>query len=849
MSGTMGAAIGTQCCVARNRQSQQLLLYASSDDKAALGARSPSRFSGGSLPSRPGLSAGGTSPNQAECRPSQGDLRLPRGQRQPRSIERRSKTMPVARGRASRLLDLYTLGRVLGQGAYGIVYACKKRGSGEEYAVKMIDKVETPLNEIEHEAEMLRRLAHRTVVRLHAVFYEKTFVCMVMDSYAGGACIDGMQLYWEQHGMLPKPVVKSVSNQMIGSIAWLHQNNVVHRDVKGDNYLMDRPDIGDLECRIYLSDFGTVCELPEGDRLRSQCGTKTYWAPELFAGSYGLKVDVWALGVIFFGLLTGKFPFRGEQDVKCKALRIPDRAGQVCGELLEKLLEKREAERLSASEALTHHYYSICETPSLGQHPQRFTSKPDVKEQGAHAGLDARRRELVERLQHAHGGDRQPKLLKAQELCERNRYDVVMNQGEKKATLEWFSKARADEFSLHDMQGARRWEDNESHDDTAADIRRMFEEHKIDTAGFGRGQAKTLEEFVNEVQSGASRLMLDATRHKELIRVVDLVLLRISHTAEDGTMRYLIKTKEQFPDGRARHNINQLPGVKKKPHESSLETLRNLVRERLQLAALQIKVDMSSKEQFEEDTDSASFPGMRTVYRAEVFEGTVTATDRKVLEEAGALDSGRRSGHEVTATDAKAYDRTYEWLTEEECEDREIKLKIVQDCQDFSALVHAPVGIPGEEELHDFLAANGVDAAKFDAGLFKTLSDQIVRGESTLVQCGGKFLRRVDVVVVRLMRGDEVLAEAEEVLRGTRNVLNRLPAVKRRPDENVFVAAHRCLKKHMGICENAVSFNAETVMIAEEQKDSKGFPGLPSLYRKRIITATLVKEEASLIIT
>merc|ERR1719203_115402 len=101
-----------------------------------------------------------------------------------------------------------------------------------------------------------------------------------MELYKGGDMFDGMERHWEAKGAIPTPVVQNIAKMMVQSVDWLHQNNVVHRDLKGDNFLMDRMDIESPKCRIYLSDFGTVTELQPQQWLTQKCGTEIYWAPE-----------------------------------------------------------------------------------------------------------------------------------------------------------------------------------------------------------------------------------------------------------------------------------------------------------------------------------------------------------------------------------------------------------------------------------------------------------------------------------------------------------------------------------------------------------------------------------------
>mmetsp|Transcript_21315 Transcript_21315/g.60353 ORF Transcript_21315/g.60353 Transcript_21315/m.60353 type:complete len:784 (+) Transcript_21315:135-2486(+) len=748
-------------------------------------------------------------------------------------------------GSTGKLLDKYTLGKVLGQGAFGIVYSCKKKGTKDEFAVKMIDKVETPLADIMQEAAMLQKLEHPCIVKLHAVYHEKAFVCMVMDIYKGGDMIEGMQLHWKQAGMLPISVVGNVSKQMMESIAFLHATSVVHRDVKGDNYLMDRKDIQNPACRIFLSDFGTVRELKEGERLNSKCGTKTYWAPEFFSLDYSLKVDVWAVGIAIFGLGTGRFPFKGEEEVKSKKLMFPTRFAKPCAELLKKVLERKESARPSAGQALNHPFVRSLRA-SEKEAVERMDFKPEVKESGANAGIAERRRELIGRLEDAQEPSSGKQVtVSLKELKNGSSFDVVDRQLEKTTRFAWWTDAVAREENLIDFTGARSALEDDpknSAESSANDLKQTLEDHNISTDEFGKGQAKKFEEFVVEVQSGSSRLMLDATKHKSIVRVVDVVLLRITFNAEDVT-KYLIMVKEQFPDGRERADINQLPGTKKEPHENGNQATLRIVQDLLHFSDCKIKFDFTQCECFEDDENSPSYPGVRTVYRKEIYQGRITTSDPRVLQRIGVVGDGH-----YTSTDSKGYNKTFRWLDEQECEDRKVQLQSNRKKSETSALVHAPIGI-GEEDLKIFLDSNGVDASQFGEGTNKSLkefSEELVKGEAALArQPDGKVIRVVDVVILKITRGTDVLVEVEEEVKGTKKSLNRLPAVKRRPDENMFLAAHRAIAKNLKMNDNFIILNPLNVLIAEEEKQSAAYCGLPTLYRKRIVAAELMKEESS----
>merc|ERR1712232_425862 len=105
------------------------------------------------------------------------------------------------------------------------------------------------------------------------------------------------------------------------------------------------------------------------------------------------------------------------------------------------------------------------------------------------------------------------------------------------------------------------------------------------------------------------------------------------------------------------------------------------------------------------------------------------------------------------------------------------------------------------------------------------MGDELTKGEATLASLNGKVVRVVEV---------------DETVKGNNRSLNRLPAVKRKSDENQFYSATRVLKTNTKIDPNSININEKEVGIVEEEKDSASYPGISSVYRKRIITATVV---------
>jgi len=748
---------------------------------------------------------------------------------------------------SKKLLDVYDLGDVLGQGAFGIVYLCRKRDTNEEFAVKMIDKVESSLVEIQKEAEMLQLLNHQTIANLRDIFYEKVFVCMVMELYRGGDLIEGMQAHWKKHGPIPMAKARGLCKQLIDPLVWLHNQSVVHRDIKGDNYLMSCPGIIDPNCKVVLSDFGTVRKLKADEVLSKPCGTKIYWPPEFFDLKYGLKVDVWAAGIVIHGLVEGKFPFKGEKEVKERKPKHPLRCPAECEDLIVKLLTKEEKERPTSAEAQAHKWLAgLAGESSQGCGEQEasrggFVPEHIIREGGANAGVAERRRELVERIEDAAAAQRDDQgpssetkrvsaMTPVKQLLGGANFEVVDRRTNKTMKMEWWPRGKVESKGLLEMQGMK---DAATEGDATnnSTVKRMLEEHGISTNKFGIGQAKSLDHLVAEIQSGASRLMLDATQHKNLVRVVDIVLLRISAQTAAGE-KYLVLTGERYADGRTREGLNRLPGTKKEPHENAVKVAQRVTSDMLNMNECEVVFDYSVTEVFEEEDESPSYPGVRTVYRKEIVEGKVTATQK--------LDALRfKSGSVWSHKDTKQFTRALRWQTEKQCQAKGVKLRAPEAGADVSGLVHAPVGWE-EEELTNYLKTNGVDTKDFGQGRAKTLKDfsnELVKGESSLMQQpDGRIVRIVDIVLLTIFLSDgKLLVEAAEVNQGDTRVVERLPGTKRRPDENQFLAAQRYLTKTLKIQENLVAFDPKCVKVVEEETISTSFPGFPTVYRKRII--------------
>ena len=112
---------------------------------------------------------------------------------------------------------------------------------------------------------------------------------------------------------LTQKEVKKLFSQIAQAINYCHENHIMHRDIKMENILVS-VDAEGLIYDVKLADFGKAIMFEKQHNLEGMCGTVGYMAPELVTSgcSYNHQVDVWSLGIVFFCLIAGEMPFKGD---------------------------------------------------------------------------------------------------------------------------------------------------------------------------------------------------------------------------------------------------------------------------------------------------------------------------------------------------------------------------------------------------------------------------------------------------------------------------------------------------------------------------------------------------------
>lgn len=263
----------------------------------------------------------------------------------------------------------WTKGEILGRGAYGTVY-CGLTSLGQLIAVKQValdtsDKLATEkeYRKLQEEVDLLKALKHVNIVAYLGTCLEENTLSIFMEFVPGGSIASIINRF----GPLPETVFCKYTRQILQGVAYLHENCVVHRDIKGNNVMLMPTGV------IKLIDFGCAKRLAwagfsgtHSDMLKSMRGTPYWMAPEVINESgYGRKSDIWSIGCTVFEMATGKPPLASMDRMAAmfyigahRGLMppLPDRFSEPAADFVRLCLTRDQHERPSALQLLKHSF-------------------------------------------------------------------------------------------------------------------------------------------------------------------------------------------------------------------------------------------------------------------------------------------------------------------------------------------------------------------------------------------------------------------------------------------------------------------------------------------------------------
>ena len=200
--------------------------------------------------------------------------------------------------------------RELGQGHFGTVHLTIARATGEESAVKVVEKTGGD-QLVEREAAIMHELSHPHIVALRSSFESANSFFLVLEPALGGN-LDALI----ESGTCTESEARRHVRALLLALEYMHERRIVHRDIKPSNVLLTSN--GDVK----LADFGLSERLPPSGVLTEVCGSHDYLAPEMIrtghdeADGYGLEIDIWGVGVLVYMLLHGANPFERPTEIE-----------------------------------------------------------------------------------------------------------------------------------------------------------------------------------------------------------------------------------------------------------------------------------------------------------------------------------------------------------------------------------------------------------------------------------------------------------------------------------------------------------------------------------------------------
>ena len=179
--------------------------------------------------------------------------------------------------------------------------------------------IKKSMKSILNEKKFLSKLNYPLISNMYYAFQNKEYLYIILDYLPGG----DLRYHISKKKKYSEKEIKFLISNLILSLEYLYNNNIIHRDIKPENLVFD------INGYIHLTDFGISCEYIKGKKILFSSGTPCYMAPEVFLKkNHYFTVDYFAVGIIIYELIFGKRPFNGKnrndikENILCKEIKV-----------------------------------------------------------------------------------------------------------------------------------------------------------------------------------------------------------------------------------------------------------------------------------------------------------------------------------------------------------------------------------------------------------------------------------------------------------------------------------------------------------------------------------------------
>ena len=253
----------------------------------------------------------------------------------------------------------YDIKGILGKGTFSVVKLGENKATKEKVAIKIMQKSKIKsrddLIRIKREIEILSRLKHPNIIKIHRIHEDDKKFYIIMEFCEKGELFNRIV----ESKCLTEEEAAIFYYQIINGLEYIHKNQVAHRDLKPENLLLRENDL------LKIIDFGLSNYTISDELLATPCGSPCYASPEMVSGNKydGCMIDVWSTGIILYAMLCGYLPFEdNDNDIlfqkifKCK-IHYPKALGALPVDLMKKIIVQDPKKRITLEQIKQHRFY------------------------------------------------------------------------------------------------------------------------------------------------------------------------------------------------------------------------------------------------------------------------------------------------------------------------------------------------------------------------------------------------------------------------------------------------------------------------------------------------------------